>query len=78
MTADPLVGKFSAAMQEIYRRAKSEAGYNATCFPAHAPDTVADEPVVGVVRRRTNRVSRCDQRGAASLLGVIANQVPCD
>ena len=32
MDVDPLVTEFANAMQEIYRRAKSEAGYNATVF----------------------------------------------
>ena len=32
VTVDPLVAEFTSAMQEIYRRAKTEAGYNATVF----------------------------------------------
>ncbi len=32
MTVGPLVVEFNAAMQEIYLRAKAEAGYNATVF----------------------------------------------
>ncbi len=32
MTVDPLIVEFNASMQEIYRRAKAEAGYNATVF----------------------------------------------
>ena len=32
MTEDLLEGEFAAAMQDIYRQAKVEAGYNATAF----------------------------------------------
>lgn len=32
MAVEPLVVEFNNAMQEIYRRAKTEAGYNATVF----------------------------------------------
>ena len=32
MTKSPLEEKFDGAMFDIYRRAKSEAGYNATAF----------------------------------------------
>ncbi len=32
MGVDPVVAEFKNAMQDIYRRAKTEAGYNATVF----------------------------------------------
>lgn len=32
MVSDPVEAEFAAAMQDIYRRVKTEAGYNATLF----------------------------------------------